>query len=247
MLRAELQVERARATSTKKTDDDDDDDVGFGGVTDGPFCPHYWERDAPSQNPHRPLRDRNLPEAPHVYHIKNCDNEYLEVLRTRRNQSFHEYHLLSCLVSYFWDANEYFDEIGEELSSADPDRQASVQALQNQYREIYGVLNRRKYVIELRTRVNCNELESDAEDERILSEIEARVKDFRSGYADMADVDPHIRKWVTQFKKKADRASFSQAYKDAGKAKAAKRNSKPQAPRRRAGKPAAAKAAGAGA
>ena len=125
--------------------------------------------------------------------------------------------------------------MNELLCGGDEAKTSAVAALRNQHREIYGVLNRRKYVIELRTRVNFKELENDAEDEEILAEIESKCKDFRSGYADMADQDPHVRRWVGAFRRKTDRASFTAAYKAAGKAKASKRNSKPTAPRRRPG------------
>ena len=221
-LQEEVRKGAGRATAASAADSADEDETG----PEGPFAPHYWERDAAVQNPHRPLRDRLISEAPHVYRVKDVDNEYVKVLRERKGQAYHEYLTLACTTSYYWDVNTYLDEIADKLTAGGtPEEQADkrgiVAALQNTHRELYGVINRRKYNIELRTRVNYKELESDVEDESILAEIERRCQGFRKGEADMAEVDPHIRRWITILRKKTDRATLTAIAKTAAAKKGA--------------------------
>ena len=103
----------AAAAGPPSAGTDDEDETG----PEGPFAPHYWERDAAVQNPHRPLRDRLISEAPHVYRVKDVDNEYVQVLRARKGQAYHEYLTLACITSYYWDVNTYLDEIANKLTA----------------------------------------------------------------------------------------------------------------------------------
>ena len=222
---AELRAE-VRASSAKAGDGDDGGDDGDDEGPEGPFAPHYWERDGAVQNPHRPLRDRLISECPHLYTIKDAQNEYVKVLRTRKGQGYHEYLTLTCATSYYWDGNAYLDEVTAKLvvggtAEEQVEKLAIVDTLKNQHREIYGLLNRRKYNIELRTRINFKELENDAEDESILAEIDRRCDGFRSGTADMAEVDPYIRRWISQLRKKTDRATLTAVAKSTANKKGA--------------------------
>ena len=174
----------------------------------------------------RPFRDRLVSECPHIFKIKDVQNEYVKVLRERKGQTYHEYLVLACVTSYYWDVNAYVDEVEATLvagGTAEEQKHKAqiVDVLKNHHREQYGILNRRKYNIELRTRVNFKELESDAEDDSIIAEIERRCAGFRKGEADMEEIDPHIRRWIKEFRKKTDRATLTAVAKSAASKKAA--------------------------
>ena len=122
-----------------------------------------------------------------------------------------------------WTASgTYFAEVAEELGPDDRTRDI-VTTLQNGFAEIYNVMHRRKNIIDLRSRVNFDRLESTAEDVALLEQLEERCKGLSDGFGDMATADPLIRKWALEFAKRVKSATFTAAAKQAGTAKAARR------------------------
>ena len=187
----------------------------------GEYPPHYHHRDGRVQNPHRPLREREVPLCPHQFEIKPTENEYLVILGEKKTQAYYEYYQLLCLLSFLWDANAYFKECSPDLIDGDDRKHGMVAALQNSYSEQYRTLNRRRMLIELRCRCNSPKMESTQKDVEILNNIERKMRGQQEKYsASMRAADPLYTKWTTDFLSKAETATFNASAKQAGQDRA---------------------------
>ena len=191
---------------------DDEDDPNAG----GPYPPYHDDRKAELVNPCLPVRPVDCPLKPHIFPLKDSDNEYFAALRKKKSQAYHEYHTLLCVLHYYWDTNAYLAEVWNELVGDDDRKQEIVQTLGNAHRELYALLTRRKNLLELRTRVATPELESHDHDARLLAEIERKAAGFTRYLGSAATIDQTFAKWAKEFYKKADTASFAAAAKASG-------------------------------
>ena len=189
------------------------------------YCPHYFDRAAAVFNPHRPLRRPACALRPHQYKISRAESEYVKALgKGKKNQVLYEYLNLCCVLSYYFDANAYLDEVAEPLSEGSDFKADIVRTLQNQHREQYAQLLQRKNIIELRCRVYNTELSHSENDAAILGEVERRMAAFCDSEADLDDVDPKIAKIIRNFKAKSNEHSFKEAAKVSGQANARARS-----------------------
>ena len=147
------------------------------------------------------------------------DNRYLKALskNAKRSQTFYEYSLLHCTLSFFWDNNAYLSEIAADLSAGSARKTQQVATVVNANRELYGVFLRRKNLIELRCRVNFPDLAHSDEDETILRQIERKLARFMAEDGDIDVLDASIAEWSEEWRDRVETATFSAAGTQAAK------------------------------
>eukprot|EP01052_Picozoa_sp_SAG31_P021892 SAG31_NODE_1715_length_7461_cov_2.903695_6_plen_99_part_00 len=96
-----------------------------------------------------------MSDRPQLYPLGHGDAVY-DHLRKKQNATYHELGTLEPALSFFWDANFFFTDWASKLSehctaAGDPDAAVAVEALKNSYAQVYGILNRRRNLVQLPT------------------------------------------------------------------------------------------------
>ena len=141
-----LALEAKAVAQTKKTADVDPDDSLD-------YVPYYEGR---GLNPHQ-MRPQGVTDKPQLYPLKEQGYEVYRYLFSKKNAAYHEIGTLACALSYFWDARHLLESWAEKFGECgDENAPLAVTALVNSLDGIYGLLNRRKNLVELRATCESN-------------------------------------------------------------------------------------------
>ena len=123
----------------------------------------------------------------------------------------------------------------------------AVEALDNSLQGVYGLLNRRKNLIELRATCESNspKLQATEHEKRLFEYLTKKLDGFANNHGLDSSIDPYFKKVLRQFEDQSQSAAFKALAKDAGasnvrtppaRPKAQKPGAKPQ-PGQAAGAP----------
>ena len=132
-----------------------------------------------------------MTDKPQLYPLKEQGYEVYKYLFSKKNAAYHEIGTLACALSYFWDARHLLSSWAEKFGECgDENAPLAVTALVNSLDGIYGLLNRRKNLVELRATCESNspKLQPTEHGTRSILYFEALEQTLRlrlvSGHAD---------------------------------------------------------------
>ena len=205
-----LALEAKAVAQTKKAADVDPDDSLD-------YVPYYEGR---GLNPHQ-VRPQGVTDKPQLYPLKEQGYEVYKYLFSKKNVAYHEIGTLACALSYFWDAwhllsswAEKFGECGDEKAPL------AVTALVNSLDGIYGLLNRRKNLVELRATCESNspKLQPTEQEKKLFDYLTKQLDGFSTNHGLDSSIDPYFKAVLRKFEDEAPSAHFKQLAKEASSA-----------------------------
>ena len=195
-------------------------------------------------NPHQ-VRPQGITDKPQLYPLKNGYAVY-KYLFDKKNAAYHEIGTLACALSYFWDSLHLLDSWKEKFCECgDPNAVLAVEALDNSLKGIYGLLNRRKNLVELRATCESNspKLQPTDQEKKLFEYLSKELAGFQNNHGLDSSIDPYFKAVIRKFEAEASSAAFKQIAKDAGVA-SVKTPSRPKAQKPTPTKPGAGAGAG---
>ena len=230
-----LALEAKAVAQTKKTADVDPDDSLD-------YVPYYEGR---GLNPHQ-VRPQGVTDKPQLYPLKEQGYEVYKYLFSKKNAAYHEIGTLACALSYFWDARHLLESWADKFAECgDENAPLAVMALVNSLDGIYGLLNRRKNLVELRATRESNspKLQPTDQEKKLFEYLSKELAGFANNHGLDSSIDPYFKAIIRKFETEASSAAFKQIAKDAGVA-SVKTPSRPKAQKPTPTKPRAAAGAG---
>ena len=207
------------------------------------YVPYYEGR---GLNPHQ-VRPQGVTDKPQLYPLKDGYAVY-KYLFDKKNAAYHEIGTLACALSYFWDSIHLLDSWKDKFAECgDENAPLAVEALVNSLSGIYGLLNRRKNLIELRATCESNspKLQATEQEKKLFDYLSKELAGFANNHGLDSSIDPYFKAVILKFESESSTAALKQLTKDAGTASLHK-PTRPHAQKPTAAKPGAAAAAGGG-
>jgi hypothetical protein len=199
----------AKAAKTKAADVDPDDELDY--------VPYYEGR---GLNPHQ-VRPQGVTDKPQLYPLKEQGYEVYKYLFGKKNAAYHEIGTLACALSYFWDSLHLLDSWKEKFGACgDPNAVLAVEALDNSLKGVYGLLNRRKNLVELRATCESNspKLQPTDQEKKLFEYLSKQLDGFANNHGLDSSIDPYFKAIILKFEKESSDAALKQLTKDAGAA-----------------------------
>eukprot|EP01052_Picozoa_sp_SAG31_P056161 SAG31_NODE_15920_length_730_cov_2.666139_1_plen_167_part_10 len=157
-------------------------------------------------------------------------------LRAKKSAAYHEVGTLAPVLSYQWDAIFFFEDWLPELKrlcQSNADAILALDALLNSLKGTYGILNRRRNLLELRAKVESDSpsLQPTEFDKKLFETLSAKIGGFERDYGLDGDIDPLFKKILQDFQADAHSAKLKSLAKSAGAAPA-RGNNKGPSPKR---------------
>ena len=224
-LEAKLVALEARLISAeaKKTADVDPEDLLD-------YVPYHEGRDL---NPHAP-RPQGTEDKPQLYRLRGLGYEVYDFLRTKKNAAYHELGTSACALSYFWDALHFFDAWAADFKKCGVEgAELAVDALGNSLHAIYGLYNRRKNLLELRTTCESESpsLQPTEYQKKLFDYMSRELDGFANNHGLDSSIDPFFKKILVKFDTDANAAMLKELSKGAGQAAAKPAKPKPHKPK----------------
>ena len=206
---AELEAKVAATSAAKKAEAEVEDPAD---LLD--YVPYHEGR---GLNPH-PVRPNGVTDKPQLYRLKGLYEVY-DFLFKNRKAAYHEFGTLAPVLSYLWDLQHFFEAWSPEFAkSADPEAPLAIEAIQNSLSEVYGLLNRRKNILEIRAVCESQSpnFQPTAEQRKLFDYLSAKCEGFSNNHGLDASIDPLFKSIILKFEKEAQSAAFKEMSKSAG-------------------------------
>ena len=214
------QKSAAKATAAAKAAADEDPDDSKDYVS-------YYE--GRGLNPHQ-VRPQGITDKPQLWPLKEGAEVY-KYLFGKKSATYHEIGTLACVLSYFWDALHLLDSWKDKFAACGDENAAlAVEALDNSLNGVYGLLNRRKNLVELRATCESNspKLQPTNQEKKLFEYLSKELAGFQNNHGLDSSIDPYFKAVIRKFEAEASSAAFKQIAKDAGVA-SVKTPSRPKA------------------
>ena len=210
---AELEAKVAATSAAKKAEAEVEDPAD---LLD--YVPYHEGR---GLNPH-PVRPNGVTDKPQLYRLKGLYEVY-DFLFKNRKAAYHEFGTLAPVLSYLWDLQHFFEAWSPEFAkSADPEAPLAIEAIRNSLSEVYGLLNRRKNILEIRAVCESQSpnFQPTAEQRKLFDYLSAKCEGFSNNHGLDASIDPLFKSIIVKFEKEAQSAAFKEMSKSAGASRA---------------------------
>jgi hypothetical protein len=190
-----LALEAKAVAQTKKAIDVDPDDTLD-------YVPNYEGR---GLNPHQ-VRPQGVTDKPQLYPLREQGYEVYRYLFSKKNAAYHEIGTLACALSCFWDARHLLESWADKFAECgDENAPLTVMALVNSLDGIYGLLNRRKNLVELRATRESNspKLQPTEQEKKLFDYLTNQLDGFATNHGLDSSIDPYFKAVLRKFEDEA--------------------------------------------